>query len=84
MADDEMILYMVQGCGICQRAFDRLTSCERIREHAVLVPRYLDYGAELPDVAVGVPSVMLDGEVVAVGTPDCCELARRLWATEER
>lgn len=80
MSDRPLIeLYVTRGCSACRRAEHTLRHCERIRRLAELV--VIDMGAEgvtRPPGVVGGPTTVFEGTVVALGTPDCDQLAERL------
>ena len=72
-------LYVTRGCGSCRRAERVLRQCVRISELVRL--RVLELGApgiQAPAAVFGGPTVVFRGRVVALGTPDCAELAQRL------
>lgn len=72
-------LYVMRGCSACRRAERTLRHCERIRRLADLV--VIDMGAEgvtRPPGVIGGPTTVFQGAVVALGTPDCAQLADRL------
>ncbi len=72
-------LYITRGCSACRRAECTLRHCERIRRLADLV--VIDVGTDgviPPPGVVGGPTTVFEGAVVALGTPDCTELAARL------
>lgn len=72
-------LYVTRGCSACRRAERTLRHCESIRQLADLV--VIDMGADgvtRPLGVVGGPTTVFEGAVVALGTPDCAELADRL------
>ena len=83
MAQRELYLYVVDGCETCQRARARLESCKTIAARGTLVVRSLsEPSTKRPAALVGVPSVMLEGEIIAMGTPDCCAVGALLAAMD--
>jgi alkyl hydroperoxide reductase subunit AhpF len=79
MKRPKLEVYVSDGCSICSRAVRALQDCEQIAAVADVAVCNLD----APDVArppqlVAVPTVYYEGVVMALGTPDCCELASRL------
>lgn len=82
MSDRPLIeLYVTRGCSACRRAERTLRHCERIRRLADLA--VIDMSVEgviRPPGVIGGPTTVFDGTVVALGTPDCAELAQRLEA----
>ena len=74
-------LYVTRGCAACKRAERALRGCDLVLRVADLVVFELGGdGISHPAAVVGGPTVVLDGVVVALGTPDCAELAARLEA----
>lgn len=72
-------LYVTRGCGSCRRAERILRECLRISRLAKLTVLELGGpGVQAPAAVIGGPSVVFRGRVVALGTPDCAELAQRL------
>ncbi|MGE3073924.1 MAG: hypothetical protein AB7N24_11745 [Dehalococcoidia bacterium] len=72
-------LYITRGCSACRRAERTLRHCDRIRRLADLT--VIDMGADgaiRPPGVIGGPTTVFEGTVVALGTPDCAELADRL------
>ena len=72
-------LYVTTGCASCRRAERILRECGRISQMMKL--SVLELGApgiRPPSSVIGSPSVVFRGRVVALGTPDCAELAQRL------
>lgn len=72
-------LYVTHGCGACRRAERILRECGRISRLVKL--NVLELGApgiQAPAAVFGGPTVVFRGRVVALGTPDCTELAQRL------
>ena len=74
-------LYVVRGCTVCHRAERTLRQCERIRRLIDLSVLELGANGVSPPVCVvGGPTTVFRGTIVALGTPDCFELAERLEA----
>ncbi len=72
-------LYVTAGCPSCERAERTLRGCERIRRLVELdVLDMAAPGVVLPAAVVGGPTAVFEGMVVALGTPDCTQLAERL------
>ena len=72
-------LYVTRGCPSCRRAERTLRECTRILELVEL--RVLELGAPgiaPPPSVIGGPTTVFRGVVLALGTPDCSELARQL------
>ena len=72
-------LYVTAGCSACRRAERVLRGCARLSHLVELA--VLDLGRPevvAPAGVFGGPSVVFRGRVVALGTPDCAELAQRL------
>ena len=72
-------LYVTPGCETCRRAERVVRECEALGELVRLQVHTIgEGGAETPPGVVGVPALVFAGEVVNLGTPDCCELAERI------
>jgi len=72
-------LYVMRGCHACQRAERALRSCVRLAGLAdVVVLEIGAPGVARPPSVVGGPTLLLNGAVVALGTPDCADLVDRL------
>lgn len=72
-------LYVTRGCESCCRAERVLRQCVRISGLVRLrVLELGDPGIQPPAAVFGGPTVVFRGRVVALGTPDCTELAQRL------
>ncbi len=72
-------LYVTSGCTTCRRAERVVRDCDALRELVRLQVHNVGEGeAETPPGVVGVPALVYAGEVVSLGTPDCCELADRI------
>lgn len=72
-------LYVTRGCGACRRAERILRDCARLSQLVKL--NVLELGlpeVQPPAAVIGGPSVVFRGRVVALGTPDCAELAQRI------
>ena len=72
-------LYVTRGCSACRRAEQALRDCAEIQRLCEL--RIVDLGEPgviQPVAVVGGPTTVYQGKVVALGTPDCDELAKRL------
>jgi glutaredoxin len=74
-------IYVQDGCPSCERAKRTANACEALAALVDIQVRPLDtLTEELPPGVVGVPTFVLNGVVVALGTPNCRELAQRLRA----
>ncbi len=72
-------LYVTRGCATCGRAERTLRESERIRQLADLVVIDMGSGSVAqPRGVIGGPATVFEGAVLALGTPDCDELADRL------
>jgi hypothetical protein len=72
-------VYVMRGCSACRRTERVLKHCERILK--LMDVEIFELGADgvtAPPTVVGGPTTVFDGSVVALGTPDCTELAERL------
>ncbi len=70
-----LTLYVEALCTACERARGALARCAELAELADI--RVVDlrfHTGELPRAFVGVPTTVLHGRIVALGTPDCAEL----------
>lgn len=75
-------LYVTPGCTTCRRAERVVRGCDALTELVRLQVHNVGEGeAETPPGVVGVPALVYAGEVVSLGTPDCCELADRISST---
>jgi hypothetical protein len=69
----------MRGCSACRRTERTLRHCQQILK--LMDVEILELGAEgvtPPSTVVGGPTTVFEGVVVALGTPDCAELAERL------
>jgi hypothetical protein len=72
-------LYVSRGCGACKRAERALRGCARLASLVeVTVLEIGASGVRPPSAVVGGPTTVFEGAVMALGTPDCEELAERL------
>jgi hypothetical protein len=72
-------LYVMSGCVACERAELTLRACERLAGMVDVVVLELGApGVKPPAAVVGGPTTVFNGAVVALGTPDCEELADRI------
>jgi len=72
-------LYVTRDCAICRRAERVIRECDRLAQLVEL--RVVEFGtlaAAPPPAVVGGPSTVFRGMVLALGTPDCTELAARI------
>lgn len=70
-----LTLYVEATCRVCERARAALLACAELAAVADIV--IADVGSNsgtLPRSFVGVPTTVLEGRIVALGTPDCDEL----------
>ena len=81
-AKPPLTLYVTTGCSACRRAEEVLRECDEIRSLASLEVVLLGEDGEEPppDQVIGAPTVVFQGKVVALGTPDCARLAAELRA----
>jgi len=83
--DDELQVYVGEGCGSCQRTVAVLRECEELRA-VVRVAIYDVAERPLPAGCPGIPAIVFRGRVLAMGTPDCGRLLAdvcRILAREE-
>ncbi len=74
-----LYLYVTRGCSACRRAEQTLRNCTAIQRLSELrIVELGEPGVVQPTAVVGGPTTMFQGKVVALGTPDCHELAGRL------
>lgn len=72
-----LTLFIEASCPACERARKAiLSSAELLDLVNVAITDLSSHTGDLPSRFVGVPTTVLDGKVVALGTPDCSELIR--------
>jgi glutaredoxin len=72
-------LYVTTGCPACHRAERTLRLCQRILQSVQIEVLEVGAGGVLPPSGlVGCPTTVFAGMIVALGTPDCSELADRI------
>ena len=72
-------MYVTRGCSSCRRAERAIRDCEQIRQLVdVAMVELGSPGVLAPPSVVAGPTLVFRGVVVALGTPDCGELAERL------
>lgn len=73
-------LFVMEGCASCARTRTALAACGRLHSLVTVVERRLDLGEQRPAGVIGGPALVFGGVVVALGTPDCEELADKIEA----
>lgn len=76
----ELDVWVTRGCRACARTLRTLSDCEALRGLVAIRVRDLAEGGARPPGVVGGPTITFGSEVVALGTPDCRELAERVTA----
>lgn len=72
-------LYVTDDCHTCRRAEQTLASCRELHDLVSLRVVHLDReGVDPPTGVTSVPTVMCQGIVLALGTPDCAQLVDTL------
>lgn len=72
-------VYVVPGCRACKRTLQVVESCEEIQELVDVSVASIESDADpVPKGVVGAPTIVFEGKVVSLGTPDCRQLAARL------
>lgn len=74
-----LTLYVTTDCRSCTRTEEVLRACDQIQSLVRL--EIIDLGGEgveRPANVIGVPTLVFQGKVVGLGTPDCCKLAAEL------
>jgi len=75
----QLQLYVTRGCGACNRAEHTLRTCERLARIVDLSVLVLgEEGVRQPGLVIGGPTTVFQGAVMALGTPDCEDLAERI------
>jgi alkyl hydroperoxide reductase subunit AhpF len=74
-----LYVYVVQGCRACERTLQALESCDELHELVEVSIASLENNDEsVPKGVVGAPTLVFNGKVVSLGTPDCRQLVARL------
>lgn len=76
----ELDVWVTTGCRACARTLRTLADCEALRGLVAIRVRDLADGGVRPPGVVGGPTITFGGEVLALGTPDCRQLAERVTA----
>lgn len=72
-------VYVTRGCASCRRAERTLRDCERVQRLVEIdVVELGSPGVVPPPFVIGGPAIVFRDVVVALGTPDCGDLAERL------
>lgn len=72
-------VYVVPGCRACKRTLQALKGCEELQELVDVSIASIGSDADLvPKGVVGAPTIVFNGKVVSLGTPDCRQLVARL------
>ncbi len=82
--DEELQVYVGEGCASCRRTLAALRECEGLHE-VVRVVVYDVAEHPLPANCPGIPAIVLRGSLLAMGTPDCAHLlaaVRRVLESE--
>ena len=74
-----LYVYVVPGCRACKRTLRALESCDELHELVeVSIASLEDNEDSVPKGVVGAPTIVFNGKVVSLGTPDCRQLVARL------
>ncbi len=77
-----LTLYVTTDCVSCVRTEEVLRCCDGIMSLVRLEVALLGAeGVDRPASVIGAPTLVFQGKVVALGTPDCRELAAQLKAS---
>jgi hypothetical protein len=77
-----LTLYVTTDCSACTRTEEVLRACDNIMSLVRLEIVLLGgEGVERPANVIGAPTLMFQGEIVSLGTPDCIKLAAKLKAS---
>lgn len=76
-----LTLYVTTDCSSCTRTEEVLRGCEQIMSLVRLEILLLGGdGVARPANVIGAPTLVFQGEIVGLGTPDCIKLAAKLKA----
>jgi hypothetical protein len=72
-------VWVTEDCASCARTLVALSACDVIKDLVRVEVHLLgDPGEFPPRGVIGGPAIVFQGTVVALGTPDCSQLAGRI------